>query len=89
MQHKLKINNMKHFNLDQLRADAAQHFTDYQTYSMTSTQFDEVIDLMIEALIGSDYFQSMQSARHSQIVFSEFLGGQYLCEFHNLNQNTN
>ena len=72
------------FNLDQLRADAAQHFTDYQPYSMTSTQFDQVIDLMVESLIGSDYFQSMQAWRHSQIVFSEFLGGQYLCTFHSL-----
>ena len=74
----------ENFNLDQLRADAAQHFTDYQPYSMTSTQFDQVIDLMVESLIGSDYFQSMKTNRHAQIVFSEFLGGQYLRLFHSL-----
>ena len=75
---------MRHHNLDQLRADAARHFTDYQPYSMTSTQFDLVIDLMVESLIGSDYFQSMQANRHSQLVFSEFLNGQYLRTFHRL-----
>ena len=45
-----KINNMKknhHFNLDQIRADEARHVTDYQTYSMNSTKFDQVIDLMV------------------------------------------
>jgi len=77
---------MKHFNLDQLRADAARHFTDYQPYSMTSTQFDEVIDLMIEALIGEDHLNLMKTNRHSQIVFKPITvnckHGQYLRMFH-------
>ena len=77
---------MKHFNLDQLRADAARHFTDYQPYSMTSTQFDEVIDLMIEALIGEDHLDLMKTNRHAQIVFKQITDnvkhGQYLCMYH-------
>ena len=79
---------MKHFNLDQLRADAARHFTDYQPYSMTSTQFDLVIDLMIEALIGEDHLDIMKTNRHAQIVFKPITVnckyGQYLRTFHSL-----
>ncbi len=79
---------MNHFNLDQLRADAAQHFTDYQLSSMTSTQFDLVIDMMIEALIGDDHLDIMKTNRHAQIVFKPITPnckyGQYLRTFHGL-----
>lgn len=79
---------MIHFNLDQLRADAAQHFTDYQLFSMTSTQFDLVIDFMIEALIGEDHLDIMKTNRHAQIVFKPITDyckhGQYLRTFHSL-----
>jgi len=55
---------MNKLSIDQLRADVARHFTDYQIGSMSSAQFDTLIDFMIAALIGIDVYELM-SARHS------------------------
>jgi len=66
---------MSHFNLNDLRADAADH--------------DAMHDFIIEALIGSDHYDLMIQHPHALIVFkrpndNDVQPGQYLCMYHGL-----
>ena len=60
---------MNKFSIDQLRADTAEHFTDYQVYSMTSDQFDNLINFMIASLIGSAEYEFLNEHRFAVVEF--------------------
>ncbi len=57
---------MTHFNLNDLRADAADH-SDWFIYGFGD--HDALIDFIIEALIGSDYYAVMLRNPHTTIRF--------------------
>ncbi len=72
---------MNKFNLNDLRADAADH-SDWFIYGFGD--HDAMIDFIIEALIGSDYYNRMIQNPGAQIKFSDpsyTTDGQYLCIF--------
>ncbi len=77
---------MTHFNLNDLRADAADH-SDWFIYGFGD--HDAMIDFIIEALIGSDHYDLMIQHPHALIVFkrpndNDVHPGQYLCMYHGL-----
>jgi len=73
---------MNKFNLNDLRADAADH-SDWFIYGFGD--HDALIDFIIEALIGSDYYNLMILNPGAMIKFSDpayTTDGQYMCMFH-------
>ena len=77
---------MTHFNLNDLRADVADH-SDWFIYGFGD--HDALIDFIIEALIGSDHYDLMLQHPHALIVFkrpndNDVYPGQYLCMYHGL-----
>lgn len=76
---------MTHFNLNDLRADAADH-SDWFIFGFGD--HDAMIDFIIEALIGSDHYDLMIQHPNAVLVFKEIndnvKDGQYLCMYHGL-----
>jgi len=70
---------MTHFNLNDLRADAADH-SDWFIFGFGD--HDVMIDFIIEALIGSDHYDLMLQHPAVMIVFKPITAnvkyGQYL-----------
>ncbi len=76
---------MTKFNLNDLRADVADH-SDWFIYGFGD--HDAMIDFIIEALIGSDHYVLMVQHTNAMIVFKQITNnikdGQYLCMYHGL-----
>lgn len=66
---------MKTFSIDKLRSDTAYYFTTYQycSHSLTSEQFDEVINFMIEALIGDTAYKFLALRKSRWSIHFEYV----------------
>ena len=79
---------MNKFNLTQLRHDVIDHADlPASIWSESSSYVTSWIDFIVEALIGSDYYNLMILNPGAMIKFPhptliKFTDGQYMCMFH-------